>query len=476
MLFHSLEFAIFFIIVFSLYLLLPFRLQNRMLFFASYVFYGWWDWRFLSLVLLSTIVDYFCAIGIEDRPRHARHFIHFSVIFNLTLLGIFKYYDFFALSFQKMFASLGVSVDPFLLNVALPVGISFYTFQTMSYTLDVYRGKLKAARDFLDFGLYVSYFPQLVAGPIERGTNLLPQVLSPRTVSWERFKKGAFLFVWGIFLKVFIADNLAKVVDMVYSAPPPYEGALVLLATYAFSFQIYGDFAGYSFMAIGLGHAMGFTLMENFRRPYFSKNIGEFWRRWHISLSSWFRDYVFSPWYIHISNWNRVKNLPLKQRHGIAFFLTLFITEWLLGMWHGAGWNFGMFGIYHAFMIWAYYYLKPWWDRMPDWLQILLTYHVACGGWLVFRAADLDQAMAMFGALFFNFHWLAELDVWGLSRQLLGLVSILVVVQFFQDRQRDTYVPLSWPVETKVFFFSLIVLLSALSGNFGARAFIYFQF
>ncbi len=246
MLFHSLQFAIFFPIVFGLYLILPHKLQNRMLLVGSYVFYGAWEWRYLGLLLISTVVDYLCshAIGRAGKAGGRKRFVVISVFTNLTLLGIFKYYDFFAVSFQEFSGSLGLTVHPYILGVALPIGISFYTFQTMSYTVDVYRGKIKAADNFLDFALYVSFFPQLIAGPIERGTRLLPQILRHRQVTFENLYIGAYLFGWGLFLKVFIADNLAPIVDPVFAGAGPYEGAAVILATFSFSFQIYCDFAG----------------------------------------------------------------------------------------------------------------------------------------------------------------------------------------------------------------------------------------
>ena len=246
-----------------------------MLLTASYIFYGAWDWRYLSLLLISTTVDYFCGLYLQKTTtkKYKKKIVCISIATNLTLLGIFKYYDFFAENLQLLLATVGFSIQPYFLNLILPVGISFYTFQTMSYTIDVYRGRLKPATNFLDFALYVSFFPQLIAGPIERGARLIPQILKPRIVNREKFCRGAYFFFWGLFLKSFIADNLAELVDPTFNSLGPYDGVEVLLATYAFSFQIYCDFAGYSFMAIGLALAMGIELMENFRRPYFSKNI-----------------------------------------------------------------------------------------------------------------------------------------------------------------------------------------------------------
>jgi len=478
MLFHTLEFAFFFAIVFTLYRLTAHKVQNRLLLVASYIFYGAWDWRYLSLILISTTVDYLCARYIEDSesPATRTRLVGVSVLVNLTLLGVFKYYDFFAHSFKEFAGNFGVEVSPFILNVILPVGISFYTFQTMSYTLDVYRKKLPAARHFLDFALYVSFFPQLIAGPIERGTRLLPQVLNPRTISWGGLLRGSYLFLWGVFLKVVIGDNMAKLVDPVFAAAPPYEGLDVLIAVYAFSFQIYADFAGYSFMAIGIAATMGFTLMENFRRPYFSKNISEFWRRWHISLSSWFRDYFFSPCYISLQKSRWLVRTPILLKHGIAFFITLLVTEFMLGLWHGAAWHYGFFGLYHGAAILAYYYTKKYWDRMPVIIQIFLMFHVACGGWLVFRAESLSMASEMASALVtnFNFVYPSEFMII-LSKVALPLV-ILLIIQFFQDSKNDTLVVISWPSYLKYPFYCGLVLLIVGIGDLSDRPFLYFQF
>jgi len=478
MLFHSLQFAIFFPIVYAAYLVLSHRLQNRMLLVASYVFCGAWDWRYLSLILISTVVDYLCSHEIEktENAKRKKTFVTISIVSNLSLLGVFKYFDFFALNFQELMGNFGLSVQPYFLDVALPIGISFYTFQTMSYTIDVYRSKIKAAPNFFDFALYVSFFPQLIAGPIERGTRLLPQILQPRQITKENVYRGVYLFFWGIFLKVFIADNLARIVDPVFAASGPYDGGSVLLAVYAFAFQIYCDFAGYSFMAIGLGMVMGIDLMENFRRPYFSKNISDFWRRWHISLSSWFRDYVFSPFYMYISNNKRLVGLSYKARHGIAFFIALLIAEYLLGFWHGAGWNFGFFGVYHALMIWLYYLVRNHWNRMNVFVQIFLTFNLACVGWLIFRASSLDQAGDMFLSLFTNFQLLPHLDLAATAVKIAAFTAILIFVQVFQELKNDTFAVLKWPMPVRSAFIVFIGTLILVFGDFGDRPFIYFQF
>jgi alginate O-acetyltransferase complex protein AlgI len=449
-----------------------------MLLIASYVFYGAWDWRYLSLILMSTTVDYFCALGIEksNSQKIKKKLVALSLFANLSLLGVFKYYDFFAENFAIFFGNLGFSVQPYFLDLVLPVGISFYTFQTISYTIDVYRKKVPASKNYLDFALYVSFFPQLIAGPIERGTRLLPQIIKPRKMTFMKIYHGGYFFLWGLFLKVFIADNLAKLVDPVFQSTGPYDGASVLLATYAFSFQIYCDFAGYSFMAIGLALCMGIHLMENFRRPYFSRNISEFWRRWHISLSSWFRDYLFTPFYIYLQKRNSIKNLPLKVKHGLAFWGTLLVTEYLLGLWHGAGWNFAFFGIYHGLAIGVYYYTRKYWDSLYWPIQIFLTYQVACVGWLIFRATSLTQAQEMLQSIFFNFHGISQLDLQATSLKILGFTIILIIIQIFQDWKNETLVVLRLPIVARTILIALLMSLIITFGDFGDRPFIYFQF
>jgi D-alanyl-lipoteichoic acid acyltransferase DltB (MBOAT superfamily) len=478
MLFHSLQFAVFFAVVFSLYLLLSHRWQNRLLLAASLAFYGAWSWRYLLLFLYTIFVDYLAAlaIGRSSRPATARLFLAASIASNVAVLGLFKYYDFLATNVQGFLAGWGVLVTPPLVRVALPIGISFYTFQAMSYTIDVYRRRLPPCRSFADYALYVSFFPQLVAGPIERATRLLPQILGQRTVTLERVRRGAYYFLWGFFLKVFVADNLAVVVDSVFRSAPPYNGIDVLLATYAFSFQVFGDFAGYSSMAIGLATAMGVDLMENFRRPYFSRSVADFWRRWHISLSSWFRDYVFAPYYLHLAARRPLRRLSLTTRHAVAFAATLLVTEYLLGLWHGAAWTYGNFGLYHALMIWSYYLVRKPWDRLPVWIQVLLTYHLVCGGWLIFRASSWDQVLQMTHALLFRFDPGASSATAGLAVRIAGCAAPLLLVEYFQQRHDDPLVFLRWPAPVRYLLVAAIVCLCLIFGDLSERPFIYFQF
>jgi alginate O-acetyltransferase complex protein AlgI len=476
MLFHTTQFAVFFVIVFGLYLISNHKWQNRMLLVASYVFFGSWNWKYLSLILFSTIVDYFCGISIDNQEEKSKkkRFVYLSIIVNLGLLCTFKYYDFFALEFKYLMENFGISVKPYFLNVILPIGISFYTFQTISYTVDVYRGKLKACKHFLDFALYVSFFPQLVAGPIERGVRLLPQILEPRKVTKEKITHGLYMIFLGLFLKVVIADNLADIVDPIFNTATN-TGSNVFIATYSFAIQIFCDFAGYSFMAIGLAAMMGITLMDNFKRPYLSLNISEFWRRWHISLSSWFRDYCFSPFYIYLQKTKKFKKFKMKTRHQLAFFITLFITEFLLGLWHGAGWNYAMFGIYHAIMIMAYYYGKKYYDKMPALLQIFVNFQIACIGWLIFRSDSFSQSWEFFTQLFTNWDIYDPYFIDSIKKFSL-LAGVLIIYEAISEIKNEKYIILLAPKYIQHLIYTCIFVLMILFGQFGEKKFIYFQF
>ena len=503
MLFNSFTFVVFFAIVYILYLCFQrkFRWQNWMLLVASYVFYGWWDWRFLSLIAISTVLDYTCGLKISesDNERRRKIFLWLSIVGNLSILGFFKYFNFFIDNLDSLLGSVGIHVPFPVLKILLPPGISFYTFQTICYTLDIYRKKMKPTRNAVDFALYVSFFPQLVAGPIERAIRLLPQIAKPRTLKKDMICQGAFLIYWGLFLKIFVADNLGLIVDDIYgaggggevfagalmsgatsgdavAAAATYNGALVLLATYAFAFQIFGDFAGYSYIAIGLARLMGITLMDNFKRPYLSKDISEFWRRWHISLSSWFRDYIFSSYYMYLDRKKRFKNLSMRTRHNILFFISLMFAEILLGFWHGANWNFGLFGLYHGLLIWLYYTFRNLWDRMPFILQVFLTFHLVCFGWLIFRVHSLSQLWDMTYCLFFNFHVIPGIGLKIILLKIIGFAGILVMVQLIEWKKDDTLAVLKWFWPVQIFFYVLIFILTAMFGQFKERAFIYFQF
>jgi len=395
MYFNSYVFIIFFFVVYISYRFLKHRWQNILLLVASYIFYGWWDYRFLSLIFLSTLVDYYCGRKIKesyDSKRRKRVFLFFSVFFNLGLLGIFKYCNFFIESLQSCLLGGGFEASHWHLNIVLPVGISFYTFQTMSYTIDIYRGKLKPTNNFFDFALFVSFFPQLVAGPIERASHFLPQVVQKRIITREHIRMGLSLIVWGYFKKVFVADNMAVLVNEIFGMD---AGQLnfwwVALGGYAFALQIYGDFSGYSDIARGLCKLMGFDLMVNFRSPYFVTNIAQFWRHWHISLSSWLRDYLYIP-----LGGNRLGAIRTK--------INLAITMILGGLWHGAAWNFVWWGIYQGGLLMFVSKKKDDKEANTARWKTVLKWAGVCQltvlGWIIFRSrgsvplADGTQLMS----------------------------------------------------------------------------------
>jgi D-alanyl-lipoteichoic acid acyltransferase DltB (MBOAT superfamily) len=465
MLFHTWEFASFFCVVYFLYLSFSHSLQNRLLLVASYFFYGSWDWHYLSLLIASTTVDYFCGIQIQnsDSKERKKSFVALSIFINLSILCVFKYYNFFAGSFQSFMSEFGLAVHPYFLDVALPLGISFYTFQTISYSIDVYQGKLKATKNYWDFALYVSFFPQLIAGPIERGTRLLPQILEKRELRPEVIFKGFYFILWGIFLKVYIADNLAKIVDPIFDGSETYFGLDILIAVYAFSIQIYCDFAGYSFIAIGLGWTMGIQLMENFRRPYLANNISDFWHRWHISLSTWLRDYLYIP-------------LGGNQKGKTRTFINVLITMFLGGLWHGAGWTFCLFGVYHGIMIGLYHSLSQYWNRLNLFVQIILTFHIVALGWLIFRAHSLEQAYEMLSYLLFNFGGLVEYYQVDSLMKLALFCLILTVIQIFQEKKNDSLMILHLPLGPRYFILIMMLFMSLMYRGAGDSPFIYFQF
>ncbi|MFA5087962.1 MAG: MBOAT family O-acyltransferase [Candidatus Omnitrophota bacterium] len=476
MLFNSLQFAVFFVVVYSLYLVLDHRWQNRMLLAASYVFYAAWDWRFLSLIVISTLLDYFCGIEIHRSPAAGRRrlYLFFSVFGNLGILGFFKYFNFFSSSLQILLKHFGLSADPRLLHIVLPVGISFYTFQTMSYTIDVYKREIEPTKRFFDFALFVAFFPQLVAGPIERAKHLLPQVLNKRVLSLEKFYEGGYLIYWGLFQKIFVADNLARIVDPVFAAGPPYSGLPVVIALYAFAFQIYCDFAGYSNIARGLGRCLGFDIMVNFNLPYFAVNPRDFWQRWHISLSTWLRDYLYIP-------------LGGNRRGVFRTQGNLILTMLLGGLWHGAAWTFILWGAYQGILLiahrWGELFFKRWHcppgpviSKIYFAGKVFVFFHLMCLGWLIFRARSAGQIGEMLRAVIFNF------DLRSLGANLGGLFSfiffvwLLILVQWWQFWKKDLMVVYRANILVKAVFYVLTFYLMSLWGVAGAKQFIYFQF
>lgn len=477
MLFNSIQFLIFITIVYSLYLMLNHRRQNYMLLIASYVFYAAWDWRFLSLIMFSTVLDYWCGIKIYEAktPKRRKSFLLLSVIVNLSLLCVFKYSNFFMENFIVFCNMLGVTMQPRYLNIILPMGISFYTFQTMSYTIDIYRKELKPVHHFFDFALFVSFFPQLVAGPIERAKNLLPQICKPRKLSLEHFYEGSFLILWGIFQKVFIADNLAILVDPVYAMTHGFKGAEVLIATYGFTFQIFCDFAGYSNVARGLGKIMGFEIMLNFNLPFFVTNIQDYWNRWHISLSSWLRDYCYIPMF----RWLRM------VKGNVRIYMALMSTMILIGLWHGAAWNFVVFGVYYGLLLCAYVVIRTkcygwiqpksvWGERLWVFIRMVFMFQLINIGMLIFRCPTVPQIFNMLGSIIFNFKF--EPYLLAMCAKIIFYTWILIAVWLVQYFKKDLMAAYNAHLVVKVAFYTTCFILVTLHGVMYGKEFIYFQF
>lgn len=557
MLFNSITFAIFFTIVFGLYWLLHrhYRLQNVLLLAASYLFYGWWDVRFLVLIVISTVVSYYSALSIENKrvtvgqrlrasglilfaaiaflglrwkalslnfagwtpglsidwkpflagfsefrwtilticlmtalvnavhpfvqsmtaDRHRKILLGFSVVTNLTILGFFKYYNFFIDNFSYLAEWMfGRTPNALVLNIVLPVGISFFTFQTMSYTIDVYRKNMTASPSLVEVAVYVSFFPQLVAGPIERGKHLLPQFQRPRTIDSEGWRDGIWLIAWGLYKKIVVADNLALIVNNVFGPfdnlssmmAVPEDGMRVLVAIYAFAFQIYCDFSGYSDIARGTARLLGFDIMLNFNLPYFSRSPSEFWHRWHISLSTWLRDYLY---------------IPLGGNRGGTYktYRNLIITMLLGGLWHGAAWTFVLWGAFHGAILVVYRALTPnTGKQQPTWwlsiIQGVIMFHIVCLGWLVFRAQNLTTIALFLKSIFLHPHWSFEA-----IECLKGLIYyswFLILFQVVQGLSGKLSPIAQWPWFARLnVWVLLIVSLISLAAK-GGQEFIYFAF
>ncbi len=464
MLFNTWAYAAFLPVVVVLHWIIPKRFRNGLLLIASYVFYGSWDVRFLLLLFLSTMVDFAVgrSLGTTGDPRLRRGLLFLSLAVNLGILGTFKYLDFFLSSAAGLLTELGVSSNVSSLGIILPVGISFYTFQTMSYTIDVYRRRQVPEANFVRFALYVSFFPQLVAGPIERARRLLPQ-LESRSFSSVGFEQGVMLIARGLFKKVVIADSMARLVDTAYGAPEGIGTVGALLAIYAFAIQIYGDFSGYTDIARGSAKLLGVDLMENFAQPYFSRSITEFWRRWHISLSEWLRDYLYIP-------------LGGNRKGPWRTMINLLLTMLLGGLWHGAAWTFVIWGGLHG--LWlalersrgfgAQYVEKL---TGSDWWRVALTFHGVALLWIVFRAESLAKASEVLSQLA-SFENLGRLDLGGIA--VVALMMFFVVRMDRIERQANAKVPPS-VVSQGLVLGGLVVGIVIFAGVVGSP-FIYFQF
>ena len=478
MLFNSIDFAVFLPIVFILYWFITnknLKLQNFLIVIASYTFYGCWDWKFLTLIIFSTIVDY--SIGIllskEERLFKRKILLWTSIAVNLGFLGFFKYYNFFLDNFISAFSFFGMEINANSLNIILPVGISFYTFQTLSYTIDVYKRKLEPTKDIIAFSAFVSFFPQLVAGPIERATNLLPQFYNKRTFDYSKAADGMRQILWGLFKKIVIADNCAQYANEIFNNSPDYGGSTLVLGALFFTFQIYGDFSGYSDIAIGTSRLFGFNLMQNFNFPYFSRDIAEFWRRWHISLSTWFRDYLYIPLGgSRGGTWMKVRNT--------------FIIFTVSGFWHGANWTFIAWGTLNA----IYFLPLLLTNKNRNNLQIvaqgklfpsskelsfmLLTFGLTVFAWIFFRANDIGHALSYILEIFSS----SILTI----PEVLPKTLILIIIVFFYvewlGREREyaiAHLGLKWrrPLRYAMYY---AIIITIVWFRVEEQQFIYFQF
>lgn len=481
MLFNSIDFAVFLPVVFCLYWFVfqrNLKAQNLLVVGASYFFYGWWDWRFLSLIAFSTLVDYAVGRGLarEENKRKRLVLLWVSILVNLGFLGFFKYFNFFMDNFAEAFTLLGYRVPHYTLQVVLPVGISFYTFQTLSYSIDVYKRKLEPVRDLVAFAAFVSFFPQLVAGPIERATRLLPQFYRQRTFDQNKAIDGMRQILWGFFKKVVVADSCAIYVNEIFASHSDFSSPVLLLGGVLFAFQIYGDFSGYSDIAIGTARLFGFELMRNFAFPYFSRDIAEFWRRWHISLSTWFRDYLYIP-----LGGSR-GSLNMKLRNTMIIFV-------VSGFWHGANWTFIVWGALNALYFLPLLLAKR--NRVntdtvaegrlfagfKEIMQILGTFFITVIAWIFFRAENVGQAMDYLIQLF-SFSFESAQHIWDLRLwATLVFVAMLVVIEWLQRHQQhglqfselEVSIIVRWPA-----YVGLTLLVLMFMGE--ANTFIYFQF
>lgn len=477
MVFNSLAFAIFLPVVFILYWWLfqrNLKWQNLFLLTASYFFYGWWDWRFLGLIFFSSSIDF--AVGRllcrTEEEQKRKLFLGLALTVNLLILGFFKYYNFFAESLLFSFSQFGVDLHLSTLNILLPIGISFYTFQSMGYAIDVYRKDIEASRDYVSFLAFVSFFPHMVAGPIMRAKNLLPQFYVPRKFDYAVAVSGMRLILFGLFKKVVIADNVAKFADEVFNHPVEHSGLVVIVGVLAFAIQIYCDFAGYSEMAVGIARLLGFDLIQNFRTPYFSTSLREFWQRWHIALSTWFRDYVYIP-----LGGNRVNE-------GRKYY-NLFITFLISGFWHGANYTFLVWGALHgAILVVEEFIGRRTTFRLPIFFRWLITFSIVCFAWIFFRAANWNDALQIIQQLhgdwsLYSLRQVAEIVY---ASNTLPFILCLTVAAFFivemnfATKMADAWLSGKAPAVRYGFYMVCMLLILLLGINDNAPNFIYFKF
>ena len=481
--FNSIQFAIFLPIVFLLYWFVfdrfikkskwQLRLQNAFVVVASYIFYGWWDWRFLVLIAFTSLCSWGSGllIGNAKTKKKAKAWMWINITINIGILALFKYYDFFASEFAELF---NISTDGLLLRIILPVGISFYTFQALSYSIDIYKDKIEPTKDIVAFFAFISFFPQLVAGPIERATNLLPQFLKKREFNYDTAIDGTRQILWGLFKKIVVADNCATYVDQVFSSYPDQSGSTLFLAAVLFSFQIYGDFSGYSDIAIGTAKLFGIKLMRNFNVPYFSRDIAEFWRRWHISLTTWFRDYVYFP-----MGGSRVSKGKIVRNTFVIFLVS--------GFWHGANWTYIAWGAYHAILFLPLILLgrnrkyrnivaeDRFLPTIKECFQMTLTFLLVVLGRVLSRSRSIGQAWEYFCGMC-NTSLFSKPFLYAGTKKTMLLVLVIMVIEWITRRkehalQYDTKFPswLAW-----IFSAAIVLIILEYGGN--SQSFIYFQF
>ena len=487
MLFNSIQFAVFLPIVFLLYWFVfdrfiskskhQLRLQNIFIVVSSYVFYGWWDWRFLLLIAFTSFCSWGSGllIGKAQTKKRAKTWMWLNIILNLGILALFKYYDFFVVEFAQLFH---LSTEGLLIKVILPVGISFYTFQALSYSIDIYRGKIEPTKDIVAFFFFISFFPQLVAGPLERASSLLPQFLKKREFDYDTAMEGMRQILWGLFKKLLIANNCAYAVDSVFylHSRTTIPGSDLLLAAILFSFQIYADFSGYSDIAIGTAKLFGIKLSRNFNNPYFSRNVSEFWRRWHISLMSWFRDYVYIP-------------LGGNQGSKLRTIINVFVVFLLSGMWHGANWTFIVWGLYHAVLflptvlmgrksqsdIVAKGRILP---SLKEMGQMFFTFCLVLFGWILFRSESISdfvqycEELCQMGTLRACYRLFIQSDIWP---KMVFIIIMLVVEWLQRDKEHGLVLDKMKPWLRWVICFIIVLMISCFTDN-EIGSFIYFQF
>ncbi|OCB69053.1 D-alanyl-lipoteichoic acid acyltransferase DltB, MBOAT superfamily [Flavobacterium glycines] len=478
MLFNSFSFAVFVPIVFGLYWFVfqkSLKAQNVLLLFASYFFYSCWDWRFLFLLMFSTALDYFSGLQIAKTvtDKYRKIWFYSSIGINLSFLGIFKYFDFFVLSFQNLLLKIGFSVDVFTLNIILPVGISFYTFHGLSYVIDVYKKRIPTEKNFVDYAVFVSYFPLLVAGPIERATHLLPQIKAKRNFNYDEAVLGLYQIIWGLFKKIVIADNCAHYANEIFNNPGHYSGSTLVMGALLFTFQIYGDFSGYSDIAIGVSRLFGIELLKNFAFPYFSRDIAEFWRRWHISLSSWFKDYLYIPLGgSKGGKWMQIRNT--------------FIIFLVSGFWHGANWTFLIWGFLNAIYFLPLLLTNK--NRvnleivaknqcLPTWkesIQMGITFVLTVFAWIFFRANSLASAIQYIKGIFTK----SLFSVPEVRPTFLIILIVGFVLVEWLGREGHFALDHFRKVGNRFFRWSFVMFLLVLLFVFGKeeQEFIYFQF